>query len=100
MNQELKHARVVTRTPRPGEPDTVDIDKKSYYDELNAVEEQIEKSIKTSKASLAADVIGCLREIAAGETVELTLRIVTNKATREPERIVKTWTTKKEYYGR
>ena len=100
MKEALKHARVITKIPRRDDPSTVDIKKESYYEELNSVEQQIQKSIKTNKMSLAADVMACLREITAGDTTELTLQIVTNKTTREPERIVKTWTTKKEYYGR
>lgn len=97
---DLKHAKVVTRTPRQGEPGVIDIAKESYYEELNSVEQQIEKSIMTSKTTLAADVMACLREISSGDTTELNINIKTNKTSGDPERIVKTWTTKKEYYGR
>lgn len=100
MNEALKHARVTTKLPRKDDPSIVDIKKESYYEKLNSIECQVQKSIKTSKASLAADVMACLREITSGDTTELTIQIVTNKITHEPERIVKTWTTEKEYFGR
>lgn len=100
MNEALKHARVVTKIPRKDDPTTIDIEKKSYYEQLNSVECQVQKSIKTSKLTLAADVMACLREITTGGTTDLIIEIVTSKATGEPERIIKTWTTNKEYYGR
>lgn len=100
MKPELKHARVITRIPRKEDNTIVDIERKSYHEELNSYEQQVEQSIKTSKPSLAADIMACLREITSGGTSELNLKIVTSKSTGEPERIVKTWTTKKEHYGR
>lgn len=100
MNEALKHARVITKIPRKDDPTVVDIKKESYYEELNSTECQIQKSIKTDKVRLAADVMACLREITTGDALGLTIEIVMSKATNEPERIVKTWTTDKAYYGR
>lgn len=100
METKPKHTRIITKTPRPGEAGVADIVTESYFEELNGVEQQIQKSIKTTRQTLATDIIGCLREITNGETTELELRIVTDKATSLPCRIVKTWTIKKEYYGK
>lgn len=100
MNQELKHAKIRMRTPRLGEPGTVDIVSESYVEELNTAEAQIEKSIMTSRASLATDILGCLREVTNGEALELDIKIIIDKPTGEPKRIIKTWTTQKNYYGK
>jgi hypothetical protein len=98
--EQIKHARVTTRTPRPDDPSIVDVDTKSYHEKLSSIEQRVEQSLMTSRATLASDLIECLEEIAAGETPELELKITTNRSTGEPERIVKTWTTRKENYGR
>lgn len=93
-----KHAKVITRTPRAD--GTVLIETESYFESLEAIEQEIRQSIKTTRETLLADVIKCLAAITSKETPELNLVIVTNPRTGEPDRIVKTWIIKKERLGR
>lgn len=91
-----KHARITTKTPQPDGSRTVQV--QSYFEELNSFEQSIEKSLKTDNDHLAADMISCLDVVKSGEAMHLELKVVFNKQTKQPERIVKTWTVVKENY--
>lgn len=93
----IKHARVTRRTTRPD--GSVHIRKEGYYEDLNSVEEQIEQSIKTTKATFLTDLMKAVSPISNGESRKVTVTIEANDDF-EPTRIVKSWVTKKEYYGR
>lgn len=99
IKHDLKHARVTTTTPRLGEPDTKDIETKSYYEELNSVKQEIQQSIRTTKATFITDIMKCVAVISDGQSKRLQLEIEADDL-GNPTRIVKTWITKKEYYGR
>jgi NADPH-dependent 7-cyano-7-deazaguanine reductase QueF-like protein len=97
MSQDLKHARVTTTIPQPDGSKIIET--KSYYEELNSVQEEIQQSIKTNKATFVTDLMRCVSPISDGISKKITLVIEANDK-HEPIRIVKTWTTHKEYYGR
>ena len=93
----MKHAKV--KTTYIQDDGTLLIATKSYHEELNSVQEEIQQSIKTDKSSFVADLMRCISPISDGSTTKVTLTIEAN-ADREPTRIIKTWITRKEYYGR
>jgi len=94
---ELKHARVVTRTPQPD--GTVEILHESYYEKLNSIEVETQQSIKTSKATFPVDLMRCMEPITQHKSRQVIIQVETNER-YEPIRIVKTWVIRKEYYGR
>lgn len=91
-----KHARITTKTPQTDGSRLVEVE--SYFEELNSFEQSVEKSLITDSDHLAADLISCLDVVSSGEALGLELRIVFNKQTKKPERIVKVWTIVKENY--
>lgn len=95
--QVLKHARVTTTIPQ--QDGSAVIKTESYYEKLNSVKQEIQQSIKTSKATFIADLMKCVSVISDGQSKNLKLEIEAD-AQGNPIRIVKTWTTVKEYYGR
>ena len=92
----IKHARITTKTPQDDGSRTIKVE--SYFEELNSFEQSVEKSLITDIEHLAADLISCLDVVQSGEAIGLELRVVFNKQTRKPERIVKVWTVVKENY--
>lgn len=92
----IKHARITTKTPQPDGSRIVQVE--SYFEELNSFEQSVEKSLITDIDHLAADIISCLDVVSSGEAMHLELKVVFNKQTRKPERIVKVWTVVKESY--
>ena len=92
------HTKV--KTVREYVDGTVEIDSHSTFKELSSVKQEVQRSFPTSRNTLAADLIFHSQCIRDAETPELSLVILTNKSTGEPERIVKTWLVNKEYYGR
>jgi hypothetical protein len=97
MNQPLKHARRTLTIPQPN-GDTM-IRTEGYYEELNSVKEEVQQSVKTSKDSFIGDLMKAVAVVTKRESRELTLKIEADDA-GNPIRIVKTWTIRKEYYGR
>lgn len=91
------HARITT-TRSIGE-DTKEIVTESYTDKLSSYKREVAQNIRTSRNTLLSDIVGCLDVISKGETRELHIKIVANKS-HEPELIVKTWTTGREYFGK
>lgn len=98
MIQTPPHTKVRTRKALPN--GDVQIDSHSMHEQLSSVSQEIEQHVKTSRESLALDVIRCLELIQQGETPELTLKIAADKATGEPKLITKIFTVQKEYYGK
>lgn len=92
----LKHAKVKTTTPQPD--GTLLIETKSYYEELNSIQEEIQQSIRTTKATFVTDLMHCVSLISDGTSRKITITIEANDR-NEPTRIVKTWTVRKEYHG-
>ncbi len=93
----MKHAKVKTTIPQPD--GSMKIDTKSYYKELNSIKEEIQQNILTDKTTFLSDLMKCVNVISDHESRELTLTIETDDK-YQPIRIIKTWTVKKEYYGR
>lgn len=93
----LKHARRTLETTQPNGDKLIRTE--GYYDELNSVKEEIQQSVKTSKATFIADMMKAISVVTNRESRELTLKIEADDA-GNPTRIVKTWTVRKEYYGR
>jgi hypothetical protein len=98
MSTTLKHAKVKTTIPQADGSQLIKT--ASYYEELNSIKEEVSQHIETNGRSLAVDIIKCLKHITERQTQELTLHITTDKKTGEALLITKTYTTKKEYYGR
>lgn len=90
-----KHAKVTTRTPQQN--GTVLIEKKSYYDELSSIDEKIEQSIMTNKATFIADLLACVSPISDGISKKVWIEIEAD-ANSEPIRIVKIWQLRKQSY--
>lgn len=78
----------------------IEIDSHSMHNDLSSVKQEIGQSVETSRATLIPDLIAAAVHITSGETAELDIKIVTNKKTGEPERIIKTWLVHKEHYGK
>lgn len=97
MTTTLKHAKIKTTIHQPDGTDLIHTD--SYYEKLNSVKQEIQQSIKTSKASFMADLMRCVSPISDGTSKEVTILIEAND-NNEPIRIVQTRTILKEHYGR
>lgn len=97
MNIELKHARRTVTTPQSDGSQIIVTE--GYYEELNSVKEEIQKSILTTKDTFIKDLMEAVGVVTRRESRDLTLKIEADKD-GNPIRIVKTWTTRKEYYGR
>ena len=95
MADILKHAKV--KTTEPQADGTRLITTKSFYEELNSVKEETQQSIRTSRATLLTDILKCLAIITDDVSKELTINI---KDDHGRMTIVKTWTTRREYYGK
>jgi len=93
-----QHTKVRTRTPLDN--GDVQIDSHSMHEKLSSVSQEIEQHVKTSRETLALDLIRCSELIQTGETEELTLKIVADKVSGEPKLITKIFTVNKEYYGK
>lgn len=76
------------------------IDSHSVHTALSSVKQEIQQHVKTTRETLALDLIKCSEIIANGQTDELSLRITIDKTTGDPSLITKTWTVHKEYYGK
>lgn len=96
-NIKLKHARVTTTIPQ--KDGTTMIKTESYYEELNSIQEEIQQSIRTDKQSFVTELMKCVSPISDGTSKKVTIVIEANDR-HEPIRIVKTWTVRKEYYGK
>lgn len=93
-----QHTKVKTRTLLPN--GDVQIDSHSMHENLSSVQQEIEQHVKTSRETLALDLIKCSELIQTGETDKLILEITADKTTREPKLITKIFTVNKEYYGK
>jgi hypothetical protein len=95
--QNIQHGKVKRTIPQSD--DLVKIETEVYTEELNGYQEEYSKNIKTSRDTYLGNVMSCLDVISNKQTRVLTIKITTNR-NYEPEMIVKTWTTKKEHYGK
>lgn len=96
MSEQTLQFTKIKRTI-PIDEDTVSIESRSYTDNLSSYKEEQSKDIKTSPQTILKDVIACLDVLDEGiEGVTICIR----KYKGEPNLITKTWTVKKEYYGK
>jgi hypothetical protein len=79
--------------------DTQLIIHESYTDKLSSYKEEVAKSILTSRNNYLGDLISCSDVFTKHQAKKLTLEITTDD-NYEPRLIVKTWITKKEYFGK
>lgn len=92
-----KHSKIKTFTPQ--EDGSTKIETKSYYEQLSSIREEIEQHIMTNPGKFLSDIIAALSVISDKKTRELTITIMTDERFN-PNRITKTYTTKKESYNK
>ena len=91
----MKYAKVKTSVPKAD--GATAIQHKSYHEELSSIKEETQQSIMSSRMTLLTDIIKCLDVITKDISPELDIHIITEN---DKVRIVKTWTVKKEIFGR
>ncbi len=97
MSETIKYGKVKKAIPQSD--GTTKIETKSYHEKLSSVREEVQQSIKTSKTTFIKDIMQCFAVISDKETREVTVTVEADE-NHQPMRIVKTWTTLKEYYGK
>lgn len=89
--------KVTARLPKTN--DEVEIDYKSFTDKLSLHEIKTEKTIHTSRETILTDLIKCLELFTKQESREITIQLKADEF-YQPKLLIKTWTVKKEYYGK
>ena len=97
MKSELKHARRKLTIPQPDGTELIRTE--GYHEELNSITEELRKSVKTDKSNFIKDLMESVNVVTKRQSRKLTLEIEADDA-GNPVRIIKTWTIRKEYYGR
>lgn len=97
MEEQPKHATIVTRTPQADGSEIIDT--KAYYEKLASHKEEREYRRKTSRKELLNNLFDCVKLILDNKTDELFIHIKTGP-NREPSLITHRYPVLKENFGK
>lgn len=92
---EIKHARITTFIPTAS--GAVEIETKSYHEQLKNTKTEIMQHFVTSRSTFLSDLIASVDVISNKQTHEVTLTITTDEHYM-PKLITRTHVTKKESF--
>lgn len=72
MSDDIKHAKITTATPLPnGDTELV---KESYYETLTHRTQEIERKLQSSRKTILADVVDCIKPLLNG-SIEVNINV-------------------------